>query len=162
MQEEKTKILVVDDETEVVDTLSSFLSRKGYEVNGASSGEEALSILEKESSDLILLDIRLPGMQGTEVARIIKEKYPSIKIIVVTAYSDESQTLYEDNLLEGLIIKPVKLQELYNKLLEILQRKECPLLNAIASNDIRKAVLLVKVRALLIIINLLFQDSKDN
>ena len=119
MENKRTKILVVDDESEVLDTLKHFLSVKGYEVMGAYSGKEALRILENKKVDLILLDIMMPGMRGTTIAKIIKDRYPDIKIMVVTAYPEEGRKVSQDIVLEGLFIKPLGTQELYNRLLNI-------------------------------------------
>jgi len=148
MLDEKTKILVVDDEPEIVDILSNFLSRKGHEVRGAFSAEEALIILKKRKTDLILLDIRLPGMQGTELAKIIKEKYPSTQILVVTAYPGEIKSFCKDNILAGLLAKPVQLQDLYNKLLEIFGQNKDALLSLELGQGIKKQALLDRARML--------------
>jgi DNA-binding response OmpR family regulator len=146
----KPKILVVDDEPEITNALKDFLCRKGFEASGVFSAEEALSALEKEKADLILLDIKLPGMQGTEVARIIKERYPAVKIIVVTAYAEETKRLEKDNLLEGWLLKPVKLNVLYHRLLGLCEV------------EAKKTALWIKTRLLLTIIELLRQDSRYN
>jgi len=124
MEANKLNILIVDDEKDVVEVLKGSLSRKGYEVDGALSGEEALEILKKQETDLILLDIVMPGLKGTEVAKIVKEKYPHTKIMVVTAFPKESEALTQENITEGLFIKPFKLKELYTKLEEIMRPQE--------------------------------------
>lgn len=124
MEKKNAKILVVDDEYEIVDALKHFLSRKGYDVIGVFSGREALKVLEKEEIELVLLDILLPDLRGTEVAKIIKDKYPSLKIFIISGYADENETLYCNSQLEGLFIKPVKMQDLYTKLSEVLDSKE--------------------------------------
>lgn len=82
------KILIVDDEYSVVEALSEYLSLRGYEVHGAGTGEEALALLEKERPQLMLLDIRLPGMSGMEVLRRARESDPQVKIIMITALDD--------------------------------------------------------------------------
>jgi CheY-like chemotaxis protein len=120
MEEVKTiQILVVDDEKDVVDVLKSSLSRKGYAVTGALNGEEALAQLKEQAADLILLDMVMPGLTGTEVARIVKKKYPHTKIVVVTAFPTACEGLAKENISEASFIKPFKLQELYAKLEEI-------------------------------------------
>jgi CheY-like chemotaxis protein len=124
MLEKKSKILVVDDEPEIVEVLKGFLSIKGFDVIGASGGKEALEILKKWKADLILLDIIMPEVKGTEVARIVKDSYPNTKVVVLTGYPTEGESMYKDNLLEAFFLKPVKLERLYEKLSEILARKE--------------------------------------
>ena len=113
------KILVVDDEPEIADTLKHFLSVKGYEVIDAYCGKDALRILDNTKVDLILLDIMMHGMRGTTVAKIIRDKYPDIKIMVVTAYPEEGKKVSQHIALEGLFIKPLGIQELYNRLLAL-------------------------------------------
>jgi len=147
--EDKKNILLVDDEPEIVNTLKTFLTARGYNVTGSLNGQEALDILERQKLDLILLDIMMPGMKGTEVARIIKKKYPSVKIIVVTGYPEEGMRLSEDKLLESVLIKPLRIHELYNKLSEVLKPKEVA--QGEENKDKAKArILLINARILFI------------
>lgn len=123
MEEKKTSILVVDDEPDVVCVLRNFLARKGYNVSGASSGEKALELLEKEKADLVLLDIVMPGLQGTEVAKIVRQKYPHTKIVVATAFPRESDQLNEEAMMQAMVTKPFRLNELLQKLEEVLTQE---------------------------------------
>lgn len=116
MAEEKSKIIVVDDEQEIVNTLSAFLLRKGFQVSSALNGQEALSLIEKEDADLILLDLIMPGLNGAEVAKIIKQTHPHTKVIVVTAYPEKGEFLKKESLIDGLFVKPMRIDELYAKL----------------------------------------------
>ncbi len=150
MQKERARILVVDDEPEIVETLKHSLSNEGYEAIGAFTGEEALKILEKERADLVLLDIMMPGLKGTEVARIIKDKYPSVKIIVVTGYSSEAANLSKDTPLESVFIKPVNIQELYRKLSELFIRGENDTPDLELKQGIKARVLLIKAKLLFV------------
>lgn len=150
MEDKKAKILIVDDEPEIVDTLKHFLSLKGYAAIGALCGEEALNILDKENMDIILLDIMMPGLKGTEVAKIVKDKYPSIKVIVLTAYPDKAEVLAKNNLLEGLLLKPVSIQEIYQKLVDVLQQNEYPVLDAKVKQGIKARVLLITAKLLFV------------
>jgi DNA-binding response OmpR family regulator len=81
------KILIVDDEPNIVVPLQFLMERNGYETAVAQSGEEALEAISKEHPDLILLDIMLPGIDGFEVCEIVKLKpeWKDIKIIFLTA-----------------------------------------------------------------------------
>ena len=81
------KILIVDDEPNIVVPLQFLMERNGYETAVAQSGEEALEMISKEHPDLILLDIMLPGIDGFEVCEIVKLKpeWKGIKIIFLTA-----------------------------------------------------------------------------
>jgi DNA-binding response OmpR family regulator len=124
MENTKSKILVVDDEPEIVDILRHFLSLKGYDVSSALNGREALGILDKSGADAVLLDILMPELKGTDLAKIIKQRYPGTKIIIITGYPEEGEVLYKENILEALFVKPLKLEDLYRKLLEVFNREE--------------------------------------
>lgn len=80
------KILVVDDDSLVRDFLSEALSRIGFWVDLASTGEEALEKIKKEDYDIILSDIRMPNMDGMELLKIVKDYLPDAKVIMMTAY----------------------------------------------------------------------------
>ena len=150
MEEKKASILVVDDEPDVVCVLRNFLSRKGYTVSGASSGEKALEFLEKENADLVLLDIIMPGMKGTEVAKIVREKYPNTKIVVATAFPRESEELSEDALMQAMVTKPFRLQELLKKLEEVLTRTDASETEKKEDMEIETRLLFVKARLLFV------------
>lgn len=84
------KILVVDDDKTVRDFLERFLTMKGYQwVVSVNSGQEALDIIQKENIRLVLLDIKLPGMDGIEVLRKIKQIKKDIGVIMITGFPDE-------------------------------------------------------------------------
>jgi DNA-binding response OmpR family regulator len=83
------RVLVVDDEPAAVELLTEFLAAKGYEVHGASNGEEALRQLKEERPHLMLLDVAMPGMSGLEVLRRVREIDQEVGIIMVTALHEE-------------------------------------------------------------------------
>jgi len=121
MQENKPKVLVVDDEPDVVESLSDYLGSKGFQVFGALSGEQALNILEKERADLILMDIMMPVLKGTEVSRLIKNKYPSVKVVILTAYPKEAEGLLKENVTDTVLTKPTGIDVIFEKLSDILE-----------------------------------------
>jgi DNA-binding NtrC family response regulator len=84
MSERGKTILVVDDDEGMRDTLTAALKRE-FRVLRAATGESALQLMEKEDVDLMLLDVRLPGINGFEVLRIAKENYPYVEVIVISA-----------------------------------------------------------------------------
>lgn len=92
--EKKSKILVVDDEEDICEILQYNLEKAGYEVKTASSSEEALYMIPKESFDLLILDIMLGGISGLKLAKLLREDYKNnIPIIFVTALDTEPDIL---------------------------------------------------------------------
>jgi two-component system, response regulator, stage 0 sporulation protein F len=85
------KLLVVDDELDICDFVRTFFKDRGFYVFTALSGEEALSITKKDRPDVILLDIKMKGMDGLAALKHLKELDRSIKIIMVTALEDQDK-----------------------------------------------------------------------
>ena len=82
------KILIIDDDKDLCFVLKRFLSKHGFEVIEATSGKAALEILENVEPDLILCDFRLEDMSGSSILKKIKEKNPSVPVIIITGYSN--------------------------------------------------------------------------
>src|ERR687884_119905 len=80
------RILVVDDETPIRVTMSDMLRRRGYDVVAAASGEEALALLHQRPFDLLLLDLRMPGLSGLDIAQRARELHPDAAIIILTGH----------------------------------------------------------------------------
>ena len=109
----KPTILIVDDDEAMRETLSDVLRKRGYEIFSESSGNGALSIIKKNVIDLILLDMRLPDVDGLEVLKKIKEFDTDILVIMMTAYSDVKTAV--SSMKSGAyhyINKPFELEEL--------------------------------------------------
>lgn len=85
------KILVVDDETDICDFVKTFFKDRGFYVFTAFSGDEAISMAKKDRPDLVLLDIKMKGMDGLAALKHIKELDRSIKVIMVTALEDQDK-----------------------------------------------------------------------
>ena len=83
------RVLVVDDEAYAVELLQEFLTAKGYEVLAASDGEEALQKVKEERPHVILLDVRMPRMNGLEVLKRVREMDHEVGVIMVTAVHEE-------------------------------------------------------------------------
>jgi DNA-binding NtrC family response regulator len=81
------KILVIDDEQIVRISSKRTLAPEGYDVTLTESGREGIGILERETFDLILLDLKMPDMGGIEVLKVIMERWPGTKVIIVTGFS---------------------------------------------------------------------------
>ena len=82
----KGKILVIDDEDIVRLSCSRTLTPEGYDLRMAKNGEEGLKMLEEDSFDLVLTDLKMPNMDGIEVLANIKKRWPSIDVVIVTGY----------------------------------------------------------------------------
>ncbi len=114
-------ILLVDDEEALLDLSGQILSNNGYTVIKANSGSEALDILESKRVDLLFTDVIMPKMDGYQLAKIVSEKYPEIKIQIVSGYSDDRNLdAGYDQLHEPLLNKPYSSEELLKRVREAL------------------------------------------
>ncbi len=110
---EKRRILVVDDEDALRTVLSAELNSEGYEVGTAADGMEAVSELQKMKYDLVLLDIKMPNMNGFEVLKVIKEKHPGTRVIMLTGFADLKNAIESKKLgAEDFVSKPYDLVDL--------------------------------------------------
>lgn len=105
------KILIIDDEDSIHLLYSEEFEEEGYEVYGALSGEAALDKLNDISPDLVILDINMPGMDGIEVLRKIKEINPNLPVILSSAYQEFKQDL-ASWASDDYIVKSANLDEL--------------------------------------------------
>lgn len=85
---EQCKVLLVDDETDFLETLTKRLKKRNLTLKGASTGEEALRLLSSEPVDVVVLDVRMPGMDGMQVLREIKKDYPLVEVILLTGHAN--------------------------------------------------------------------------
>jgi CheY-like chemotaxis protein len=107
------RILVVDDEPLVCDAVKMMLDFDGHQVRTASSGKEALAMLQEEPFDLVITDFEMPGMKGDELAAAIKARTPQQPVLMITAYAEMLKA--SGNPLTGadlLISKPFLLEDL--------------------------------------------------
>lgn len=106
-------ILIVDDESTIRHLLRTFYDRSGYTASSVASGEEALAKLAQGNTDLVITDIQLPGMSGTELVATMKENFPDVPVMAITGYSDIDIAI---NVLKNgacdFIIKPFNLDSL--------------------------------------------------
>ncbi|MBC8551129.1 MAG: response regulator [Candidatus Brocadiales bacterium] len=115
-----SKIMVVDDEVKECELLERFLGRKGYDVITFYNGEKALEQIRYEKPDVILLDIKMAGMDGIEVLRNIREFDKDVGVIMVTALNDEATGIAATRLgANDYITKPVDLEHLETSIRKI-------------------------------------------
>lgn len=118
-----SRILIVDDDSSVRDSISEFLTVMNYQVHTSASAEEALNHLQNNQADLIITDIMMDGMNGLELAGYIKERYDSY-VIVMTGYTGDYT--YEEAVHMGaddFIFKPVRFEELLLRLKRVLRER---------------------------------------
>ncbi|MFH1115565.1 MAG: sigma-54 dependent transcriptional regulator [Pseudomonadota bacterium] len=107
------KILVIDDERSIREHLEMFLQEKGFEVLSAENGENGIGLICSEEPDILILDIRLPGMDGLEVLRRIKEGNHEVSVIMITAFHDMETTIQAMRLgAYDYVRKPLDIDEL--------------------------------------------------
>jgi two-component system, OmpR family, response regulator RegX3 len=117
-----TRVLVVEDEESFSDALSYMLRREGYEVEVADTGPEALSAFDRTGADLVLLDLMLPGLSGTEVCRELRNR-SKVPIIMVTARDTEVDKVVGLELgADDYVTKPFSSRELIARVRAVLRR----------------------------------------
>ena len=118
------RVLLVDDEERFLETVSKLLRRRGYEPRTASGGAEALDLLEREDVDVVVLDVKMPGMDGLQVLKHVRARFPLVEVIMLTGHG----TI--DSAVEGLkngafdyLTKPCDIDELLAKCGEAFEKK---------------------------------------
>jgi len=123
----KEKILVVDDEEDILELLKYNLSREGYQVLCTTSGEKTLNLVKAETPDLIVLDLMLPGMDGLEVARRLKDNdnTKNVPIVMLTAKGEEADIVTGLELgADDYVTKPFSPRILLARVRAVLRRKK--------------------------------------
>lgn len=120
----KGKILIIDDEVEFASTLNQRLTLRGLEVKDAHSGTEGLEQLAAFAPDIVILDLKMPDMNGLDILGKIKEEYKDIEVIMLTGHGSVAAGMeaMEKGAFE-YIMKPVDLKELLEKI-ELADRKQ--------------------------------------
>lgn len=119
-----SRVMVVDDDLGVREVVSELIATEGYEVLQASGGAEALAMLEELGghADLVLTDVRMPHMSGTELARRIRERFPEIRLMYMTGYAGAA--LSDAEVVDAsipLLRKPFSVDELLARVAEALR-----------------------------------------
>lgn len=125
LQMEKMQIMLVDDEERFLSTTKALLLKNGYEILTASSGPNALDLLEQNSIHVVLLDVMMPGMDGISTLKEIRKHFPLVEVIMLIGHGDEESAL------EGLkcgatdyLMKPTSVGELVKKAKEAFEKRQ--------------------------------------
>lgn len=119
----KEKILVIDDEKTTLKMFRLFLDLYGFDIHTAECGEEGLEVFDRERPEIVLTDIKMPGMDGIEVLKKIKSRAPETEVIVITGHGDMDLAIQALNLdAADFINKPIQRQNLENGLARARER----------------------------------------
>ncbi len=117
------KILIVDDDPRVCEILSLYLKKEGFAIITASSGEQALKIIEEENIDLVILDIMLPRMDGWEVCRVLRLKNHNLPVLMLTAKTEDYDKIIGLDLgADDYVEKPFNPVEIVSRVKAIFRR----------------------------------------
>ena len=109
-----SKLLIIDDNKEILDTIYDFLSKKKYDVVSASNGLEGLKLIENEKQgfNLVITDLIMPDISGVALISIIKKKYPDTRVIAITGWGEHPEALATEAEADHVLEKPFELSEL--------------------------------------------------
>jgi two-component system OmpR family response regulator len=120
----KAKILLVDDEVAFANNIAKLISKRGYDIITVYNGENAVKAVEENDFDVIVLDLKMPGMGGMATLQQIKVKKPVIEVIILTGHGSFESGI--DGIQMGafdFIMKPVRFEDLQEKIRQAFQRK---------------------------------------
>lgn len=119
-----TRVLLVDDEVDFLTVLAERLEARNLKVSKATSGEEAIDIVDKKDFDVILLDLAMPGIDGLEILKRIKSGHPDAEVIILTGHGSIQAGVEAMKLgAEDFIEKPVDIQDLMKKIKDAKQKR---------------------------------------
>jgi len=121
---ESFNILIVDDENDFRETLVKRLQKRRMNVFGAESGQKALDIMNKLIFDVVVLDVKMPGLDGIETLREIKKKNPLVEVILLTGHASMESGVEGMNLgAFDYVMKPVNIDDLLEMIRQAFERK---------------------------------------
>ena len=115
------KILIVDDEAEICSVLRLFFQKQGYQVVTCTDGDGAIALAAQERPHLIILDMKMPGISGVEVLRLLRENHNAAKIIILSAVKDDN--VIQETLrlgADGYLTKPFRLEHVAQLMQSVL------------------------------------------
>lgn len=117
-------VLIVDDEVEFLETLVKRLRKRNLSANGATSGKEALELLKESPVDIVVLDVKMPGMGGLDILREIKRSYGLLEVIMLTGHANMEDAVQGMNIgAFDYLMKPIEIDELVYKIQDACKRK---------------------------------------
>jgi DNA-binding NtrC family response regulator len=120
------KVLLVDDETEFIETLVKRLRKRNLDVNSANSGKEALEKLKSNPADVVVLDVKMPDMDGIETLKQIKKQNPKVEVIMLTGHASVEVAIQGMELgAFDYLMKPMDIDELLYKLQDAYKKMWC-------------------------------------
>jgi DNA-binding NtrC family response regulator len=120
------QVLLVDDETEFLETLVKRLKKRNLDVSSASSGKEALEALANHPADVVVLDVKMPDMDGIETLKEIKKLNPNVEVIMLTGHASIEVAIQGMELgAFDYLMKPMDIDELLYKLQDAYKKKWC-------------------------------------
>jgi DNA-binding NtrC family response regulator len=118
------KVLLVDDEVEFLETLIKRMKKRNLDISGVKSGEEALIALNQNPVDVVILDVRMPGMDGIETLKEIKRRHPLIEVIMLTGHASVEVAVQGMELgAFDYLMKPMNIDELLYKVEDAYKSK---------------------------------------
>jgi CheY-like chemotaxis protein len=122
-QTRELRFLVVDDNEDIRDVFCRLIERAGHASSTASDGHEAVDILQRESFDVMLLDLTMPRMNGVEVVRWMRahpEVAPDLRVVVISAWAGEHRAVLQELGIDNVMQKPLRIQQLTDLISETL------------------------------------------
>jgi DNA-binding response OmpR family regulator len=120
----KMRVLLVDDEQEFVETMADRLKMRDLDARTVYDGEAALSVVKKEEPDVIVLDLKMPGIDGIETLRRIKKAYPKVEVIILTGHGSEKDEETARSLgAFDYVTKPVDLDNLVPRIRDAFKQR---------------------------------------
>ena len=118
------RVMLVDDEADFLNTLMKRLKKRKLDMTGAESGEDALSILGRNPVDIVVLDVRMPGIDGIETLKEIKKQFPLIEVIMLTGHANVEVAVQGMELgAFDYLMKPMDIDELLYKIEDAYKSK---------------------------------------
>jgi two-component system, OmpR family, response regulator len=118
------RVLIVDDELDFLETIVKRLKRRQVDATGIDSGIKALELLEREHFDVVILDVRMPGLDGIETLKEMKKKRPLLEVIMLTGHASvESGVQGMQYGAFDYVMKPADINELLEKIREAYERR---------------------------------------